>query len=184
MPPCSGSWGGFWTVLMLNAPLRAEAWFPKNMGSGSGLVITQMTLMPRPQPSSTRRGQSGIYRARSRRSSFSRICTVMAVLWDRADCQWAPSHSCSHQGSFRVGATSQNIPVSAWGTSPALQRGTQADHQPGRADFKPGHGSLGPAPLHRPGPWLSHLTSDHPWAGSSCAVLRVQTPGPWAPRPG
>lgn len=39
------------------------------------------------------------YRARSRRSSFSRICTVMAMLQDREAVSRHPRHSAAYRGS-------------------------------------------------------------------------------------
>lgn len=83
-----------------------------------------------------------------------------------------------------MGATFQNIPMSAWATSPALQRGTLR-LTTGLAELI---SSLGMAHWAQhlsttQGP-VSHLTSDHLWAESSCRVPRVQTPGPWAPCPG
>lgn len=111
------------------------------------------------------------YRARSRRSSFSKICTVMAMLQDRAAVSRHPRHSAAYRGSLRAGTTSRNIPRSAWAASAASPRAMLS-----RTGLRPRHCAPGQVSHCFLEPWLPHFTTEHTWGWSfhgvpSCPTL-------------
>ena len=82
-------------VPMPHAPLKTEVWMLENTGSQHGLAVAK--IPPDAQATAQQTWGGGAYRARSRRSSFSRICTVMAMLWEGRAVSELPPHFIFHQ---------------------------------------------------------------------------------------
>lgn len=83
-------------VPMPRAPLKTAAWLLENTGSQHGLAVAKIPS-PHAQATAQNPRWGGAYRARSRRSSFSRICTVMAMLWEGRAVSELPPHFILHQ---------------------------------------------------------------------------------------